>query len=716
MSDQLELMDAVQDDLLSDRLRSLSSISGGYWLQELEQVYLGCSTCYHNQTPPSKIMTKTLLKNPPTHVYTCSNGHSVSQQDPPSQKTTMPLPGKNPTRPVKGASSVFVKPDKKTEPLISTSNSKFIKASSTIKTSGNQSNSLQIEKQDETKELMDIYLGCQQCFNNKTIPERIYEDVLLSSPPTYQYTCTYGHTTYRQPPAPKIPKTIIPLDSPAVSTTTTPDSQDTPLKSNNNNTKEGLSGEVVIWDLSLSQDSQDTDELKSLYLGCRECQKNQTQPSKILLQTYMQRHPPIPIYVCSNHHRMAAVDLPLSSRAIPPFPSIASSLDQEQKNLLELYLGCEECQRQKTIPNLVYQKMESEQPPLYCSYTCSNRHVTIRNLKSNSHMIHDVFPDLPHLNGIISPIVIGNSMATSELTDRKLFKEDNKTVVPSATATTITTGNNNAAQMANHCRWPEDAEVIQHQKDFRNHGLIVVKNFFTTQFAKILRMFVDSKIQEDAWNLHIFAPSAQDPRTDTEEKKYTVSTNETLIPLIISDNNDRSGNHELLVKKRWWEAGQALNNNTSKEMIYRFYRLSSHSTDCNCVLCNCQNTLKSGLFMEYIDTLCQQHTRMIAEPLRKSSGNFVSRFRKGSFLGIHSDQGRGRIGFIYVLTKQWTTLKGGLFSFMSSNLENIQHTIIPEFNSFILFYIDRQHGAPHFISQIADSVTDEQFLISGWFD
>lgn len=95
---------------------------------------------------------------------------------------------------------------------------------------------------------------------------------------------------------------------------------------------------------------------------------------------------------------------------------------------------------------------------------------------------------------------------------------------------------------------------------------------------------------------------------------------------------------------------------------------------------------------------------------------FISKYRFGDFLSPHCDKNNGRIAFVLNLTKNWKPQYGGILHIMNQDRTEIIRSIVPKFNSLVLFYIPPENGIPHFVSHI--NINNNglyRYAITGWF-
>lgn len=91
----------------------------------------------------------------------------------------------------------------------------------------------------------------------------------------------------------------------------------------------------------------------------------------------------------------------------------------------------------------------------------------------------------------------------------------------------------------------------------------------------------------------------------------------------------------------------------------------------------------------------------------------AARYLPGHFLTPHDDahDAEGReVTWILNLTRDWQPEWGGLLHLMDADRHHITHTLIPRFNSMVLFHPPRWH----FVSQVANFARKPRYTLTGW--
>ena len=100
----------------------------------------------------------------------------------------------------------------------------------------------------------------------------------------------------------------------------------------------------------------------------------------------------------------------------------------------------------------------------------------------------------------------------------------------------------------------------------------------------------------------------------------------------------------------------------------------------------------------------------------KTNEVFASRFMPGHFLSPHHDEGKGKIGFVYSLSKFWRPEWGGALHFMRDDYKTVTRIISPVYNRLTLFDIPSRNGIPHFVSHVVPGANVKRLSVTGWFD
>ena len=228
--------------------------------------------------------------------------------------------------------------------------------------------------------------------------------------------------------------------------------------------------------------------------------------------------------------------------------------------------------------------------------------------------------------------------------------------------------------------------VVELSESFARNKSIQIFDFLKEDKANELYNWFGSDIPEDWWFTSIMNPLSKD---------YEGAM-----------NIQRKPEAEELINIKIKEANEAfMNGNFS----YVFDRSTSHAATCNCLECQFVKFLKSDFVLFFIKTITGvevSHTNEV----------FSSRFTSNQFLSPHHDKGKGKIGFVYSLTKCWQPAWGGNLHFMEEDYRTVTKTIVPVFNRITIFDIPARDGVPHYVSHILPHVEAKRISITGWFD
>lgn len=122
-----------------------------------------------------------------------------------------------------------------------------------------------------------------------------------------------------------------------------------------------------------------------------------------------------------------------------------------------------------------------------------------------------------------------------------------------------------------------------------------------------------------------------------------------------------------------------------------------------------RHTLSSNEFIDKLNIITGLN-------LTKLTTLFLSKYKSGCFLSPHSDKGNGKLAFVIHLSKHWKPQYGGLLHFMNDERTQIIDTLVPSFNTLMLFNIPEQNGIPHFVSHVVPNIKHSRYAITGWFE
>ena len=134
-----------------------------------------------------------------------------------------------------------------------------------------------------------------------------------------------------------------------------------------------------------------------------------------------------------------------------------------------------------------------------------------------------------------------------------------------------------------------------------------------------------------------------------------------------------------------------------------------HAATCTCLECQFLNWLGSDFMLFFIRSITGVEVSRTNEVV-------ASRFTSNQFLSPHHDEGKGKIGFVYTLTKNWRPEWGGNLHFMEDDYSTVIKTIVPVFNRLTIFDIPSKNGVAHYVSHILPTVKSNRISITGWFE
>lgn len=144
---------------------------------------------------------------------------------------------------------------------------------------------------------------------------------------------------------------------------------------------------------------------------------------------------------------------------------------------------------------------------------------------------------------------------------------------------------------------------------------------------------------------------------------------------------------------------------------YSFLRtINDHFAECGCQECFFRKNIVSEESLHLINFITQRNLSSI-ETL------FSSLYEPGDFLTAHQDTANGEVGFVYNLSKYWSPEFGGILSFVEEGSSKILRSIVPSFNTLVMFHLEKMQQTPHMVSQVSDFTPDfaKRLAITGWW-
>jgi Rps23 Pro-64 3,4-dihydroxylase Tpa1-like proline 4-hydroxylase len=133
-----------------------------------------------------------------------------------------------------------------------------------------------------------------------------------------------------------------------------------------------------------------------------------------------------------------------------------------------------------------------------------------------------------------------------------------------------------------------------------------------------------------------------------------------------------------------------------------------HHEGCECLECHFREFLKSPDMISLVNEIT-------GSDIETSGEVFASRYKAGHFLSPHHDMNKGKVGFVYSLTKDWRPQWGGNLYILEDDYTTIKKTVLSTYNRLVMFDIPSQNGIPHFVSHVVNQVPYSRTSITGWF-
>jgi hypothetical protein len=228
--------------------------------------------------------------------------------------------------------------------------------------------------------------------------------------------------------------------------------------------------------------------------------------------------------------------------------------------------------------------------------------------------------------------------------------------------------------------------VVKLAESFRRNKSIQISDFLKEEEATKLYDWLNGGMPEDWWFTSVHNPL---------EKDYKGATN---------IRNKPEARELINIKIK--EANEAFLNGS---FSYVFDRTTAHAAKCDCLECQFLKFLKNEFMLFFVKSVTGTN-------VKKTNEVFSSRFLSNFFLSPHHDKGKGKIGFVYSLSRFWRPEWGGNLHFMEDDYKTVTETIVPVFNKLTLFDIPSKDGVPHYVSHVVPSVETKRLSITGWFE
>jgi len=224
------------------------------------------------------------------------------------------------------------------------------------------------------------------------------------------------------------------------------------------------------------------------------------------------------------------------------------------------------------------------------------------------------------------------------------------------------------------------------RKDFKKNGSVQIFDFLTQESAGTIYNFLNSGMPEDWWYTAVRHSGNEGYLKGAPAFKRK------------PENFQEIENLERHANKSFVDGG----------FCYSFDRtIGNHDEDCRCEECEFRKFLNSEGTIELLSFITGMN-------IEKTGEVFASRYRSGQFLSPHLDQKKGKVGFVYNITKNWKPQYGGGLHFLSDDHNTVTKAVFPTFNRVTVFNIAHD-GVPHFVSHVAPGITEKRISFAGWF-
>lgn len=228
------------------------------------------------------------------------------------------------------------------------------------------------------------------------------------------------------------------------------------------------------------------------------------------------------------------------------------------------------------------------------------------------------------------------------------------------------------------------------KKSFKEDKRITIAPFLEEKSADKLNEYLYYDMPEDWWSTSLLAGGKSKDYKDAKPQHFRrLPGNMKLISELSRDAQDSfiKGNFSYIFDRT----------------------LDDHHSGCPCLECIFREFLKSPDLISLINEIT-------GADVVESGEVFASRYRAGCFLSPHHDLNKGKIGFVYSLTKDWRPQWGGNLYILENDYTTIKKTVLSTFNRLVMFDIPTQSGIPHFVSHVVHGVPYSRTSITGWFN
>ena len=224
------------------------------------------------------------------------------------------------------------------------------------------------------------------------------------------------------------------------------------------------------------------------------------------------------------------------------------------------------------------------------------------------------------------------------------------------------------------------------KETFNKDKSVIIQNFLELEEAARIYNFLAHDMPEDWW----FTSINDSGEADYKGAEFIRRFKENLYQI--------SEKHEKVTKAF-----------VKGHFSYIFDRtMDNHHTSCECRECKFREFLKTEALLGFVKEIT-------GAEVKHSNEVFCSRFTSGQFLSPHHDVNKGKIGFVYSISKDWKPEYGGNLYILDEDYKTIKKVVLSTFNRLVLFDIPSRDGVPHFVSHVAPGVANKRISITGWF-
>jgi len=232
----------------------------------------------------------------------------------------------------------------------------------------------------------------------------------------------------------------------------------------------------------------------------------------------------------------------------------------------------------------------------------------------------------------------------------------------------------------------KELDVSLLRSQYEKSKSIVIEDFLDDKSVETLYNFFTNDMPEDWWHTSYRIPSLNN---DVQHIRRT------------AENVKHINN---IYNFGWKDFNKGL-------FTYIFDRSLNHYSSCTCIECKFKQFLVSDEMKTFIYNITGEKITTLGEV-------FSSRYTSGQFLSPHHDIDKGKFSLVYSLSKNWKPEWGGNLYLLEDDWVTIKKCILSSYNRLALTLmnspIQGKKGTPHFVSQIANGVTEPRLSITGW--